>query len=137
MIARLAACLPKVAVQPSDLETLKRQLVEDKGWYRGLSDGDGSKGVYVQLIDGSLLSTAEPADKAVETNRGGGGVSSAKTALVTCFLECFALFWAVLRRVLPQSITFERGRDSRFDTTQHHAVHHHHRDFPSRHTDCL
>ena len=33
-----------------------------------------------------------------------GLVSSAKTALMTRFLECFALFWAVFRYVLPETL---------------------------------
>lgn len=89
MIARLAACTPSATVEQCDLSALKQQLIDDKGWYRGMRHGDGSKGVYVQLLDGSLLSTDEPADKDMKhNNRGGGGGpegSSGSAAVLSAF----------------------------------------------------
>ena len=56
LILRLAAC--GVEMQNDELPGLKRQLLEDRGWFRGLSSGDGSKALYVQLLDGASLSTS-------------------------------------------------------------------------------
>ena len=115
----MASC--GVQVRPKEVPALQRQLLEDRGWFRGLTAGDGSKGVYVQLLDGSLLSSGDaaggegaPAGQAVLSARertvdGAGALASwerpwlvrarsepeltAKVAYLGCLLQ--TPYWAV------------------------------------------
>ena len=131
LIVRLAAC--GVELRNDQLPGLKRQLLEDRGWFGGLSSGDGSKALYVQLLDGASLSTSPlstadtGAGQAVLTALQRGGVyasdwsqpllirarTSAEFSIKLAYLACLLQdsYWAIGGHVT--AITFGGRRYQR------------------------